>query len=118
MVERPSQRYDNANELTAFKVNDTLYRLVASHHATDMLHRRRLNKWYVASACVALGEKLDRYNNSGKDIMIADKSKNTTCIMTVENNTIVLITVLDKGNPYIKKDAIDRTVVEEFGAVS
>jgi len=113
-----AQRNDSANELTAFKINNRVYRLVASHHATDRLFKRKLNQWYVASACIALGEKLDKYNNSGMDIMIVDKEKNTTCIVTVERDTIVLITVLDKGNPYVKKDRVDRTVVEEFGKAS
>jgi hypothetical protein len=106
------------NVLTQFTMDGKVYTLVASAHALDMLHKRRLNPWYIASACIALGAKLDRYNNSGKDIMIVDKAKNTTCIVTVENNTIVLITVLNKSNPYVKADAIDRTVVEKFDGVA
>lgn len=99
-----------SNELTAFIVENSLYRIVATKHAIDRYHMRGVSKYYIASACLALGEKLETYNNSGNQIMICDSGKNMSSLVSVENYTIVVITVLDKSDPFV----MENTIVENF----
>lgn len=98
------------NELTAFIVDGNMYRVIATDHGIKRLHNRGVNRYYIASACIALGEKLESYNNSGKQIMICDSGKDMSTLITVENYRIVIITVLDKSNPFVH----DNTVIENF----
>lgn len=98
------------NEITSFIVNSKIWRVIGTEHGMKRLNKRRLDKYQIASACLALGIKLEYYNNSREQIMIADAGKNLSVLVAVENYTIVVITVLDKGNPYVKPN----TVIESF----
>lgn len=100
----------NENEITAFVVGGKLYKVLGTDHALERLARRKIDPFHVASACLALGNKLESYNNSGKQIIIRDVSKSLSTVFCVEKYTIVLITVLNKSNPYVK----DNTVIEDF----
>jgi hypothetical protein len=106
----PMEEKSKHNVITNFDVNGNTYRVIATDHAIARLHRRQLNKYYIASSCLALGEKLETYNNSRKQIMLIDKTKNVSSVIAVENYTVVVITVLDKGNPYVKEN----TLIENF----
>jgi hypothetical protein len=100
----------NKNEITAFIIGENIYRVITTVHGFEMMAERNLNPYHIASTCLALGKKLDKYNNSGKQIMITDDGKNLSTLIAVENYTIVIITVIDKSNPYVKSN----TVVEAF----
>jgi hypothetical protein len=100
----------NENEITGFFVSGKFFRLIATNHAIKRIKQRRLNKYQIASAILGLGTKLEMYNNSGKQILISDKDKNLSTIFAIEKYNIVLVTVLDKANPYVKEN----TVVESF----
>jgi hypothetical protein len=99
-----------SNEITAFAIEENVYRIIATDHAIKQMRVRKLDKYHIASACLGLGLKLDRYNNSGNQIMITDDGKNLSTVVVVENYTIVIITVLSKSNPYVK----DNTIIEAF----
>jgi putative NADH-flavin reductase len=96
--------------ITNFDVNGNVYKVIATDHAIERLAKRSLNRYYIASACLALGEKLETYNNSGKQIMIVDATKNVSSVIAIEDYTIVVITVLAKSNPYVKEN----TLIENF----
>jgi hypothetical protein len=98
------------NEITAFIVENNIIRVIGTDHAIQRLDRRSVDKYHVASACLGLGKKLLEYNNSGNHIMLIDEGKNLSCVLTVENYTVVLITVLEKANVYVKEN----TLVENF----
>lgn len=99
-----------ANEITSFSVRGVKYKVIGTFHALHRLELRGINKYHVASACLALGEKLKAYNNSGKQVIITDVSKGLSAIFCIEDFTIVLITVLDTATPHVKMN----TVVESF----
>ena len=101
------------NEITAFVIGNNIYRVIATSHSLKQMARRNLDPYHIASASLALGKKLEKYNNSGKQIMVTDDGKNLTTIITVENYTIVIITVIDKSKAYVSHKKPD-TVVESF----
>lgn len=109
MVENAMAR-KRKNEITAFSVGDNVYRLVATSHGQSQMKNRNLDCYYIASSCLALGLKLDYYNNSRKHIMLIDESKDLAAVITIEKFVIVLITVIDKSEVFAKSN----TVVENL----
>lgn len=100
------------NEITAFFIGDNVYRVVATSHGAVQMGRRKLDQYYIASACLALGLKLDQYNNTGTHIMLVDESKNLAAVITVENHRIVLITVIDSADVYAKSNTVIENLKE------
>jgi putative NADH-flavin reductase len=105
---------EKSNVITSFGIGSNTYKVLATDHAIKRLESRGLDKYYIASACLALGEKLNTYNNSGNQIMLIDKGKVVSSIIAVEDYTIVVITVLAKANPYIKESMKASTIIENF----
>lgn len=101
-----------------FVIDNLLYNVIGTVHSLERLEERSLNKYHILSTIVGLGAKLSRYNNSGKHIIISDEQKEISTIFTVENYTVVLITVLDKGEMHIS-NKIDHkeTVIESIDNV-
>ncbi len=101
------------NEITAFFIGDNTYRVIATSHGVLQMGKRGLDKYYIASACLALGLKLDRYNNTGTHIMLVDEPKDLAAVITVENYNIVLITVIDKADVFAKSNTVIENLKQE-----
>jgi hypothetical protein len=101
------------NELTAFVVAHKIFRVIGTNHAIQRLRQRKVDEYHIASALLAMGMKLLEYNNSGKQIMLRDMGRGLSTVIAIENYTIVLITVLEKVDVYVK----DNTVIEDFKIV-
>lgn len=98
-----------------FVVDNKLFNVIGTQHSLERLGERSINKYHILSSIVGLGEKLSTHNNSGKHIIISDEKKNISTIFTVENFTVVLITVLDRGEMYISpKITHKQTVIESY----
>lgn len=100
------------NEITAFLIGEHIYRVIATDHGRKRLGERGVDAYHIASVCLAMGKKLDDYNNSGKQLMLVDNGKDMATVIAVENFTIVIITVLDKANAYAKLNTIKVDVNE------
>jgi hypothetical protein len=95
-----------------------LFNVIGSRHSLHMLEERNIDKYHVLGSIIALGKKLIEYNNNGKHIMISDENKNISTIFAIENYTIVLITVIDKGKEvFISKNTDKETIYETYGIV-
>lgn len=101
------------NEITAFNVGEHVYRVVATSHGILQMKERTLDQYYIASACLALGLKLDLYNNTGTHIMLIDELKDLAAVITVENYSIVLITVIDKADVFAKSNTVIENLRQE-----
>lgn len=88
-----------------FVVDNKLFNVIGSGHALDRLAERNINKYHVMSSIIGIGEKLSEFNNNNKHIIISDEQNNCSTIFTVENWTIVLITVLDRGEMHTSPNA-------------
>jgi hypothetical protein len=88
-----------------FVVENKLFNVIGSTHALERLEERGIDKYHALSSLVALGDKLTEYNNNNKHIIISNEEKDCSVIFTVENWTIVLITVLDRGQMHTSPNA-------------
>lgn len=102
------------NYIGSFVINNTLFNVIGTGHSFEKLEERNLSKYHVLASIVGLGDKLSTYNNSGQHIIISDENKKISTIFTVENYTIVVITVIDKGAIFISRNGNKPTVYESF----
>lgn len=99
------------NEVSRFIVNNQLFKIIGTHHSVDMAKERGIDEYNIAGRLLTLGESLFEYNNSGKHLLIRYGEKNCSCIFTIEDYTIVLITVIDKGNALVSEYKKETVVV-------
>lgn len=53
---------------------------------------------------MALGQnKILEYKDTNKDLMVIDKQNNFSIVATIEGNKIVIITLIDKADLYVKE---------------
>jgi hypothetical protein len=94
-----------------FVIDHRLFTIIGSDHALDMLSERGIDKYNIMSSLVGLGSKLSEYNNNNKHIIISNEDKNCSTVFTIENYTIVLITVLDKGQMHTSRTASTKETI-------
>lgn len=104
--------------LLAFAKGNKMYDILATSHSIDMMKDRNINKFDVCRMCRKLGLKLQQYNNTGKDVMIIDERHNLSCLISVENNNIVIITTIDKSDVFIKATQRESTAIERINSAS
>lgn len=105
------------NVITTFAIANEkgehkIYKVLGTRHSFERFDKYRLNKYQVSGLILSLGDKLNSYNDSGKHILLPDEDKDISVVFTIENYTIVLITVIDRGDslPSLTKE----TVVEKI----
>lgn len=104
------------NYISTFIVGNKVYNVIGTSHSFERLEERNIDKYYISGLLMSLGTKLDEYNNSNKHVIISDHKNNISAVITVEKYTIVIVTVLDKGNMNISPNAEKTTIIETFGA--
>lgn len=87
-----------------FVIEGRLFNVIGSSHALERLEDRNIDKYMIMSAIVGLGNKLVEYNNNNKHIIISNEGKNCSTVFTIENYTVVLVTVLDKGQMFTSRN--------------
>jgi hypothetical protein len=85
------------NYIGTFAIDNKVFNVIGSSHSLDMLQERDIDKYSVLGTIIGLGEDLVQFNNNNKHIIVSNKDKDCSTVFTVENWTVVLITVLDKG---------------------
>ena len=78
-----------------------------SDHSIERMEIRGVDKYCIASAILALGERIFKINPTGYDEgVIIDKTKNIAVIFAVETvykETVVkVITVINRANIFVK----------------
>jgi hypothetical protein len=95
-----------------FVVDNKLFNVIGTGHSMDMLAEREIDKYHVMSSIIGMGKKLSEYNNNNKHIIISDEKKGISTVFTIENYTVVIITVIDKGKVYISANGHKPTIYE------
>ena len=99
------------NYISTFIINDEVYLLLGSNHSIDRLNEYGISKSKLAGKILSLGDKLKKYNNSGKHLLMKDKENKSTYIFTIERNHIVVITVMGHGTARVSDKYASRTIV-------
>lgn len=90
--------------LTTFKINHLTYTIAFKEHADLRKQQRNIDELQVVSAILALGSKrIEKYNNSDKDFAVIDKEHNITIIGTIEHQQIIVTTLINHADIWVKK---------------
>lgn len=103
------QKYQNHNKrkkgrsVNTFSINGQSFSIRLTDHAELRLKQRNVDLFQAIGSLLSLGEeRILSYKDAGKDIMIIDKEKGFSIVAAIEGNTIMIITVIDKGDVYVK----------------
>lgn len=90
-----------------FTINNQTYSIRLSEHAKMRLKQRNIDLFMAIGSILSLGqERITEYKNSNKDIFIMDNEHNFSIVIAITNNTITIVTVIDKCDCYVKNNTI------------
>lgn len=87
-----------------FQIAGITYSIVISDHAFKRMEQRKIDELQILSAITAMGGKrIMEYNNSNKDFAVIDKYHNLAIIATIENEQVIIITLLHTSDVWMRK---------------
>jgi hypothetical protein len=101
----------NSQALAQIKIEGRRYGLRATAHAIQRMAERGVDAYVVTGNVLALGaERLLDLQRAQEEAIVIDTVTNTAIVIGFKANTIMVITVLNKANVYIK----DNTRIERL----
>ena len=81
------------------------YSVRATYHALDRMKKRKVDEYVVSGTILALGKNrlLDLQEND-EDAIIIDNDKGISIVISFYNNTIKVVTVIDKSRVWVKSN--------------
>jgi hypothetical protein len=93
--------------LTTFTIDKQTYSVRTTEHSEKRLVKREIDEYTVVSNILSLGkEKIKYYQEQDKDVMVIDEIKDFSICFTINKNTIIIITVIDKSDIWVKKNTL------------
>jgi len=90
--------------VNSFNINGQTFSIRLSDHAELRLKQRGIDLFQAVGVILSPGqERILNYRDSGRDIMIIDKEKGFSIVAAIEGNCIIIVTVIDKIDIYIKE---------------
>lgn len=84
------------HSMNTFTIDGKIYSIRLTNHAELRTKQRKIDMYMVTSAILALGKtRIEQYQNSDRDILIQDLTNNFAVVITIEGNTIYVITCID-----------------------
>lgn len=82
------------------------YRICITKHAALRCKQRKIKTENIINSLHVFGiDNINQYKNNNNDIMLQDKEHNYTLIFSINGNKIIVITVIDKNDVYVKRDS-------------
>ena len=98
-------------QIAKLRIENQDYSIRATSHSLIRMEQRGIDEYVVSGNVLSLGQaKLLEYKENGRDIAIIDKVKKVAVIATFKKNTIIIITVIDKKDIWVK----DGTTIENI----
>ena len=89
--------------LATIKINKKVYKITATMHGIKRMNERKVYEYLVSSSILALGEKrLSELQKTKEEIIIIDKENKISTIIAFLENSIRVITVIDKSKVFVK----------------
>jgi|GEM_PF-2493413 len=89
--------------VNTFTINGQSFSIRLTDHAELRLKQRNIDLFQTVGSILSLGEeRILSYKDAGKDIMIIDKEKGFSIVAAIEGNTIMIVTVIDKADVFVK----------------
>lgn len=97
--------------IARIKINGFRYSLRATEHSLERMEQRGISGYVIAGDVISLGkERILELQKKQVDVALIDKKRGIAVIMQFKNNTLKILTVIDKANIYVK----DGTEIEEL----
>lgn len=94
----------NGKSLALLTIEGKDYSIRASEHALQRMEERQVDSYVVAGNVMALGaERLQELQRKQEEAMIIDEENEVAVVIAFKGNRIMLVTVLNKANCYVKK---------------
>ena len=91
------------HSVNQFTINRKTFSIRLTDHAEIRLFQRKIDLFRVTGAILALGEeRILAYKNSNRDVLIQDKANNFAVVITIDYNTITIITIIDSADCWAK----------------
>lgn len=79
------------------------FKILLTGHADTRIEERKIDILKVVGCILSFGnEKLNKYINKAADVMIQDVQNDFSIVFSVKKHEIVIITVIDKADCFIK----------------
>ena len=93
--------------LTTLTIDGQTYSIRTTRHSEKRLVKRDIDEYMVASNILSLGkEKIKYYQGTEKDVMVIDETNGFSICFAFNGNKIVIITVIDKDDIWVKKNTL------------
>lgn len=86
------------------------FRVESTAHALKRMEERAVEHDVVINVLQELSYKIMAYNDTGEEIAVIDQEHDLAVIVEVRMNKVVVITVIDRADIYLK----DGTMLEEI----
>ena len=102
-----NRRRKNGKMISSFTIADKTYSIRLTNHAKQRLTDRQIDLYQVTGSILSLGEKtIESYSGSDKDIFIMDKENNFSVVCNIVNYTIMIVTVINNSDCWVKSGTI------------
>lgn len=102
-----NRRRKNGKMISSFTIGNKTYSIRLTAHAKQRLTDRNIDLYQVTGSILSLGENIiEKYSGSNRDIFIMDKANNFSIVCNIENCTIMIVTVIDSADCWVKNGTI------------
>lgn len=102
-----NRRRKNGRMISSFTITDKTYSIRLTNHAQQRLTDRSIDIYQVTGSILSLGQKtITEYSGSNRDIFIMDKQNNFSVVCNIVNYTIMIVTVIDNSDCWVKSGTI------------
>ncbi len=97
------KRGNNNKCIATINIGRHTYSIRISDHANIRMQERNISSYVVAGNILALGkDQLVELQKTSEDFVIIDTVRNTSIVAGFKGNKIIIITVIDKSNIFVK----------------
>ena len=101
------RRRKNGRMISSFTIGNKTYSIRLTAHAKQRLTDRNIDLYQVTGSILSLGENIiEKYSGSNRDIFIMDKANNFSVVCNIVNYTIMIVTVINNADCWIKNGTI------------
>lgn len=94
----------NSKSLALLKINGETFSIRATVHALVRMKQRKVNDYVVAGTILSLGKRrLLEYRKAERDLAIINEEQKVAVIVAFKNHRIMIETVIDKSDIYVKE---------------
>lgn len=89
--------------LASVRIEGKDYSIRATAHSMDRMRTRRVDEITVVGNILAIGKDNIKSLLHDDDYMLIDTQNNVSIVFTREKNTLLVVTVIDKSNVFVKQ---------------